>query len=75
MVDNHVKCHIIKEKVARFSAMLLFIWKEVRAVLSRTQKAVIVADACLALVLVAIVCMYPVQSIIVALVLGKFYLR
>lgn len=43
--------------------------------LSRTPKAVLVADAGLALVLVAIACMYPVHSIIAAVVLGKFYLR
>ncbi len=43
--------------------------------LSKTQKAVVLADAGLVMVLIAIACMYPVQSIIAALVLGKFTFR
>ena len=69
------KCVVLSKKVARFLAMLFFIWKEVRAVLSKTQKAVVLADAGLVMVLIAIACMYPVQSIIAALVLGKFTFR
>lgn len=70
------KCVVLsKKKVARFSAMLFFIWKEVRVVLSRTQKAVVLADAGLVMVLIVIACMYPVRSIIAALVLGKFTFR
>ncbi len=42
--------------------------------LSPSQKAILLFDAVLALVLIAIACAYPVQSIIAALVLGK-YLR
>ena len=43
--------------------------------LNPSQKAILVADAGLALVLVAIACMYPVQSIIAAVVLCKYYLQ
>ncbi len=43
--------------------------------LNPSQKAVLATDACLAFVLVAIACMYPVQSIIAALVLGKITFR
>lgn len=40
--------------------------------LSTSQKVVVLTVACLALVLVAIACMYPVQSIIAVAVLGNY---
>ncbi len=41
--------------------------------LSRIQKVVLLIGACL--VLIALACMYPVQSVIIAVVVGKGYLQ